>query len=223
MNYSLLANTQLFRGTTPEEIKVMLSCLKAREQTYKKGEMICRAGDFVQELGLVLSGGVSIEYDDLWGNRTMLDRVGPGRVFAETYACIPGEALLVNVVALEATAVLFLNVHNILQVCSSACAYHTKIIHNLLTIAAQKNLNLSRRSFHTSPKSIRGRVLSYLSFQSLQQGRHDFDIPFNRQQLADYLNVDRSALSTELGKMQQDGLLSVEKSHFVLSPKASQE
>lgn len=219
MNYILLSSAPLFRGTTQEEIKAMLSCLKTREQSYKKNEAIYRVGDQVQELGLVLSGSVSIEYDDILGDRTMLDRIGPGKVFAETYACLPGEALMVNVVALESTEVLFINVRHILQICSSACSHHTKLIHNLLSIAAQKNLNLSRRSFHTAPKSIRRRVLSYLSFEAIQQGQQDFHIPFNRQQLADYLNVDRSALSAELSKMQQEGLLTVEKSHFVLSAK----
>lgn len=217
MDYALLAASPLFRGATQEEIKAMLVCQKAKEQDFKKGEMIYRMGDQVENLGFVLSGSVSVESDDLWGNRTMLDRVGSGRVFAETYACVPGEALMVNVVALENSSVLFMNVKNILQVCPSACAHHMKLIQNLLSIAAQKNLNLSRRSFHTAPKSIRARVLSYLSFQAIQQGRRDFYIPFNRQQLADYLSVDRSALSTELSRMQQDGLVTVDKNHFTVS------
>ena len=217
MDYMLLASAPLFCGNTQQEIKDMLICLHAKERVYKKSEIIYRAGEQIRELGLVLSGSVSIEQDDLWGNRTILDRVEPGRVFAESYACAPGEALMVNVVALETTCVLFMDIQNILHVCSSACGYHLKLVHNLLSITAQKNLNLSRRSLHTAPKSIRGRVLSYLSVQALQQGGRDFQIPFNRQQLADYLNVERSALSAELSKMRQDGLLTFEKNHFVVA------
>lgn len=222
MDYSLLTTTPLFRGITQIEIEPMLVCLNAREREYPKKSLILRAGDTTHELGLVLSGDVSIESDDLWGNKTVLDHIGPGGVFAETYACIPSEALMVNVVAIEPTAVLFLNTGQVLEVCQNTCPYHTKLIRNLLSIAAQKNLNLSRRSFHTAPKSIRGRLLSYLSFQAIQQGKRDFYIPFNRQQLADYLNVDRSALSNELGKMQRDNLLKINKNHFIVSEQVTE-
>ncbi|WP_367186338.1 Crp/Fnr family transcriptional regulator [Oscillibacter sp.] len=159
---------------------------------------------------------MSIENNDLWGNRSVLDRVGPGQVFAETYACVPGEALMVSVVAAETAQVLFLDAAQLLLPCQSACSHHARLIANLLSISAQKNLNLSRRIFHTSSKSIRGRLLSYLSYQALRQGSRDFTIPFDRQALADYLSVDRSALSAELGKMQREGLLRVRKNHFVL-------
>ena len=217
MDHLLLASTPLFSGAAPEEIAAMLSCLRAREKRCAKGEVLLRAGDTVRELGLVLSGSVSIESDDLWGNRTILDRVGPGRVFAETYACVPGEPLMVNAVAAEAAEVLFLDVGRVLGSCSNACAHHARVVRNLLAISARKNLALSRRSLHTAPKSIRGRLLSYLSFQALRQGSRAFDIPFDRQQLADYLNVDRSALSAELGRMRREGLLRAEKNHFEMS------
>ena len=124
--------------------------------------------------------------------------------------------MMVSVVASEKTEVLFLNVSRILQVCNNNCSHHNKIIHNLLAVSARKNLNLSRRIFHTSAKSIRGRLLSYLSYQAMKNGSHEFDIPFSRQQLADYLSVDRSALSNELSKMQKEGLLQANRSHFLL-------
>lgn len=223
MNESLLASSPLFRGTTQEEISTMLTCLNVREKSYPKGAAILRTGDIIHELGIVMAGSVIIENDDLWGNKTILDQVGPGMVFAETYACIQGEALMVNVIAGEETDILFLDIGRILQSYSNACVYHAKLINNLLTITAQKNLRLSRRSFHTAPKSIRGRVLSYLSFQAIQQGNRSFYIPFNRQQLADYLNVDRSALSNELSKMQREGLMTIEKNHFVMSEQSIRE
>ncbi len=211
-----LADTVLFRGTQEEEIRAMLDCLGAEQKSYEKGSVIYRAGDFIQSMGLILSGRVQIENDDLWGNKSVLDSIGPGQIFAETYACLPNEPLMVTAVAAENTEVLFFNVSRVLQTCPSACAHHSTLIRNLLAITAQKNLNLSRRIFHTSSKSIRGRLLSYLSYQASSQGSRDFTIPFNRQQLADYLSVDRSALSSELGKMQRDGLLVAEKNHFIL-------
>ena len=214
MDFVQISKTVLFQGTRPEDAEAMLKCLEAREKQFQKDETIYYVGDRVSELGLVLSGSVLIENDDLWGNRSILDRRGPGQIFAETCACVPGEKLLVTVTAAEKTEVLFLNVGKILRVCTNACSFHARLIRNLLTLSAQKNLNLSRRIFHTSAKSIRGRLLSYLSWQAVKQGSREFDIPFNRQQLADYLGVDRSAMSAELGKMKREGLIQVDRSHF---------
>ncbi len=216
MDTLFLSNTNLFRGTTPEEIASMLDCLMAEEKSFKKDEVIYRTGDVIHKIGMVITGSVSIENDDIWGNKSILDKIGSGQVFAETYACAPGEPLMVSVVAAENTVVLFLDVTKTLQPCSSACGHHGKLIRNLLTISSQKNLILSRRIFHTSAKSIRGRLLSYLSYQATREGNREFDIPFNRQQLADYLSVDRSALSNELSKMQQEGLITVHKNHFCI-------
>ena len=221
MKGTLLANTALFRGASPQEAEAMLNCLGAAERGYTKGEQIYRSGDYVTDLGMVLSGSVLIQTDDLWGNTTVLDRIGPGQIFAETYACVPGEPLMVDVVAAEGTQVLFLNVERVLRVCSHTCAHHSKLIRNLLLLSAQKNLNLSRKIFYTSSKTIRGRLLSYLSYQARRNGTPSFTIPFNRQQLADYLNVERSALSNELSKMQRDRLLVVEKNHFTLTRDSS--
>ena len=214
MDFVQISKTVLFQGTRPEDAEAMLKCLEAREKQFQKDETIYYVGDRVSELGLVLSGSVLIENDDLWGNRSILDRIGPGQIFAETYACVPGEKLLVTVTAAEKTEVLFLNVGKILRVCTNACSFHARLIRNLLTLSARKNLNLSRRIFHTSAKSIWGRLLSYLSWQAVKQGSREFDIPFNRQQLADYLGVDRSAMSAELGKMKREGLIQVDRSHF---------
>ncbi len=123
---------------------------------------------------------------------------------------------MVSVLAAGPADVLFLNIGRVLKTCSETCAHHSKLIRNLLTVSAGKNLNLSRRIFHTSSKSIRGRLLSYLSYQAVRCGKKEFEIPFNRQQLADYLSVDRSALSNELGKMQREGLIVFSRNHFEL-------
>lgn len=216
MDYVALSKTSLFRGSTPDEVAGMLSCLGATTQRFAKGEMLCRMGETVPALGLVLSGSALIQNDDVWGNTAVIDRVGPGQIFAETYACIPGERLLVNVMAAESGEVLWLRMGRVLEVCTHACAHHNRLIHHLLMLSAQKNLQLSRKILHTSPRTIRGRLLSYLSQQAVSSGSRTFTIPFNRQQLADYLNVDRSALSAELGKMQKEGLLQTERSCFTL-------
>lgn len=216
MDTAFLAKTPLFQGTSPDEVAAMLKCLDATRKSYQKGEYIYYAGDYAQNLGIVLSGGVNIENDDIWGNKSILNHIFPGQIFAEAYASVPGETMMVSVVADTATEVLMINVGRILHTCPTACAHHSKLIRNLLSVTAQKNLNLSRRILHTSAKSIRGRILSYLSFQASRQGSSSVTIPFNRQQLADYLNVDRSALSNELSKMQKDGILEVQKNHFTL-------
>lgn len=152
MNYFKLARTPLFAGTTEEEIKQMLTCLKAVERNYKKGETIYCAGDVTTEIGLVLSGSVLIENVDAWGNCSVLDKVGEGRIFAESYACVPGERLMVNVTAQEPAGILFLDVTKMLQICPNACSYHQKLLKNLLSVSARKNLRLSRRIFNTSSK-----------------------------------------------------------------------
>lgn len=223
MNMDALSQTALFQGSTPQDTEAMLSCLGAERRQYPRGAVILRAGEAAHSLGLVLSGSVLIEHDDFWGNATVLDSVGPGQVFAESYACTPGEALMVHVSAAEASEILFLNTARVLQTCPHACPCHGLLIRNLLTLSAQKNLRLSRKIFHTAPKTIRGRLLLYLSDQALRAGGQEFTIPFNRQQLADYLNVDRSALSSELGKMQREGLLEVSRNRFRLGDRCHPE
>lgn len=216
MDFALLSHTPLFAGVAPQEIEAMLACLDTERRHYTKGQIILRSGDTVRSMGIVLSGRVLIEKTDLWGNATVLDSVGPGQIFAETYACTPQEPLMVDAVAAESAEVLFIQVARVLEVCPSSCAHHHTLIRNLLALSAQKNLLLSRKIFYTAPKTIRARLLSYLSDQAIRCGRRSFTIPFNRQQLADYLNVERSALSNELSKMQQDGLIETERNYFRL-------
>lgn len=215
-DYSILGRSPLFRGIPAGDFGVLLEHLKAETRSYKKGDLICHAGEHTNALGIVLTGSVTIESDDIFGNRSVLDKVGPGQVFAETYACVPNEPMLVNVAAAENCTVLFLKTAQILSPCPVNCRHHGKLIENLLLVSAQKNLSLSRRIFHTAPKTIRGRLISYLSFQAIRESSDSFTIPFNRQQLADYLSVDRSALSKEMGKMRDEGILNFSKNHFEL-------
>ena len=216
MNEHFLVNTNLFRGLHEDELHALLECFRAREKTFQKGETIYRAGDVVTEIGLVESGSVNIVVNFYWGGSQIFGHIEAGQLFAETYAAIPGKELLSDVIAAEECEVLFLNLDKLLTVCSNGCAFHNRIIHNLIRISAGKNLNLSTRMMHTAPKSIRDRLMSYFSEQAQRKGSR-FAIPFSRQQLADYLGVDRSAMSNELSKMQRDGLLTYHKNEFVLS------
>lgn len=214
MNYFLLGQSELFMGIEQKELEALLDCLKPMRRKYRKGEYVCRAGESIRHMGFILEGSVNIERNDIWGNQSLLGRVVAGEVFGETYACVPGEVLMVDVVAVEACDILFLDMGKLLKTCSSACGFHNRLIQNLVGVMAAKNLNLSRKINDTASKSIRGRLLSYLSHQVVKQGAYQFEIPFNRQQLADYLGVDRSAMSNELGKMQREGLIEYRKNWF---------
>ena len=216
INSEILQRSMLFRGLTGDEIPAALDFLHAEVRKYKKGAGILHAGLTTDRMGLVLEGSVTIENNDMWGNRTILSHIGKGQFFAETYAYLPDEPMLVDVVANENCRILFLRIGSLQGSSYLSAPWLMAFVSNLLRISAHKNLTLSGRSFHTAPKTIRGRVMSYLNTVSLQMGSHEFDIPFDRQQLADYLNLERSALSKELGKMRRDGLISVRKNHFIL-------
>ncbi len=214
MDDNMLLKTMLFRGMDEGGLREALSALKGMEKAYRKGAVILQAGSPTQRLGLVLTGSVLIESNDAWGSRTILSHAGKGQLFAETYALVEGTPLLVDVTASEDCRILFLRIGSLREISSVRGAWAATLVANLLAITARKNLILSGRIFHTTPKTIRGRVMAYLNSVSLQKGTREFDIPFDRQQLADYLNLERTALSKELGKMQQEGIIAVKKNHF---------
>lgn len=216
MDTSVLLKLPLFRGFSEKELSKALSFFAEKKQNFKKGSLIMSAGTKPGVIGIVISGSITILSDDIWGNRTILSNVRKGGLFAEAYAILEDEPLLVDVMANEDCTILFLNIKKTLSSSKSPESWNYKFMQNLLIISSRKNLLLSGRSFHTAPKTIRGRVMSYLNAMSLQKGTKEFDIPFDRQQLADYLNLERSALSKELGKMQKEGVISTRKSHFKL-------
>ena len=215
MIWSFVSRTALFRGCSEEDIQNMSEHLDFRTDRYRKGNVIFETGSIVTDIGLVLSGSVRIEHTDLWGNKSILNIIPAGGVFAESYACIPNEPMMVDAVSNEDCNILFISVPRLFTPCS-VCVSQNKLIHNLVMISAEKNLQLSRRSLHTSPKTIRGRLSSYFSQQVSAQRSRKIVIPFDRQQLADYLNLDRSALSKELGKMRNDGLIEYNKNTFLI-------
>ena len=216
MNISRIKDTKVFRGMSEEEVLTAFDKLHAIAKNYKKETTILHAGSTTDRMGLVLEGSVTIEIYDGWGNKTILSHVGENQVFAETYGLLSDSPMLVDVVANEDCRILFLRIGLLRRGFAKQAPWTFKLISNLLAISAYKNLALLERSFHTAPKTIRGRVSLYLKNMSLQRDQAEFDIPFDRQQMADYLNLERTALSKELRKMKDDGLIEYHKNHFVL-------
>ena len=216
MDIHLLAGTRLFQGIREHEIEAMLTCLSAEERTYGNDAYIYRAGDVTGRLGVVMEGAVNIIKDDVWGNRKIIENIGGGQIFGETYACLKGELLMVDVQASERSRILFMDVNRILTTCSSSCDFHNRLIRSLMYVLAGKNLMLTKKMDIITPKSLRERVMVYLSQESVKQGCRTVTVPFNRQQMADYLSVDRSALSAELSRMQRDGVISYENNRFTI-------
>lgn len=212
----VLRSAPLFSGISEDELTAMLSCLKAEKKDFPKDAFVLRAGDTADSIGLVLAGTVLIVQEDIWGNRNILSKAGPGHTFAAAYACAPGSRLNAGVMAETPVTVLLLNVKRVLNVCPSTCTHHSRIIRNLLSELAEKNLRFSEKLAHMGQRTTRSKIMSYLSAEAQRLGTCEFDIPFSRQQLADYLGVERSGLSLALGKMKEDGLLDYHKSHFLL-------
>ena len=196
----------LFRGVPAEELPALLARASARTCAFQKGELLLRRGDVTRRLGLVLEGSVHIIREDFWGNRSIVGLAGPGEVFAESYA-LAGEPLEVSVLAAAPGAALFLEADGLTD---------ARLTANLLHLLARKNLMLTRKMRHMARRTTRDKLLSYLSAQALAAGSSEFDIPMDRQQLADYLAVDRSAMSAVLGKLRDEGVLEFRKNHFRL-------
>ncbi len=210
---ALLLRTPLFRGIPQEALPALLEGLRARKRRCGRGEVVLRRGERADRLGLVLSGTLHIVKEDFWGSRTIVGLARSGEVFAEAYACLGGEPLEVAVLAAADAEVLFLNSVQALSCARPGAAEFTR---NLLTILAGRNLTLTRKIGHMARRTTRDKLLSYLSAQAMQAGGPEFDIPLDRQQLADYLAVDRSAMSTALGKLRDEGVLTFQKNHFHL-------
>lgn len=214
-----ILQAKIFKDINEIEIQALLKCINNYSKTFEKGQLIFGEGEPTEYMGLVIAGSVVIERSDLWGNNTVLGIVGAGGVFAETYALIPHEPLMVNVYANESCEVLFLKATELFKTCERACNFHQQLIINLIQLASMKNLNLSRKVLHTGPKTIRARLLSFFSQWVKKEKSLSFTIPYNRQQMADYLSVDRSAMSNELSKMQGEGIITFKKNKFKIIDK----
>lgn len=216
VDFRMLYQTGLFNGISQSEISAMLGCLNAKEVSYKKGEYIYREGDIMQEAGIILEGKVHLQQDDFWGNRNIIFVLHEGNMFGEVYSCLGNEKLQISIAAETDCRILLINLRKTMSVCKNSCIFHHQMIENLVFSIARKNLQLTEKIQHTSRRTIREKVLSYLSEESRRHGSSYFTIPFTRQQMADYLAVDRSALSKELAKMKDEGLVEYERNQFRL-------
>lgn len=213
---AILKACPLFLHIADTDLASMLTCLGAVKRSYGKQDFIFHAGQAASQVGIVLTGSVQIIKEDFFGNRSILGMAEPGQLFGEAFSCAEAEKLPVSVVAAEKTEVLFLDYRRIITTCPSACDFHTHLIQNMLGILARKNILLTQKIEHMTKRTTREKLLSYLSAQAVLAGSPSFSIPFNRQELADYLSVDRSAMSLELSRLQKEGLLTCRKNQFTL-------
>lgn len=209
-----LKNSMLFKDMKDKEITEAVNSLSVTKKFYKKDELILMAGSTTNFLGMVLSGSLTIEINDVWGNRTILSYVEKGEFFAEAFAILQDELVSVDVNANEESEIALFDMSMLHILKQTYSEWLLKLLNNLLMISVQKNMMLSQRSIHTSSKSARGRIMAFLNNTALKTKTTEFTIPFNRQQMADYLNLDRSALSKELGKMRDDGMIKFRKNYF---------
>ena len=212
----ILKKTNLFSGVGEEDVTSMLSCLGARLKSYKKGEFLLRQGEHLSDIVVLVEGKLHIQKDDYWGNRSILGLIEVGEMFGEAYVSPESSSLLNDVVAVEESTAIFFDVKRIITTCPSACRFHSMVVQNMFFEISEKNRKLVQKLGHMSKRTTREKLISYLSEESKRQNSSRFSIPFNRQQLADFLSVDRSAMSNELCKMRDEGLLKFEKNKFEL-------
>ena len=212
----ILKQTQLFAGIKDNELSAMLDCLQATIKTYKKGEYIFREGDYIDKITILVQGKLIIQKDDFWGNRSIVSAIRIGEMFGEAYATPDSGAILNDVIAEECSTVISFNIYKLLTVCPSSCRFHSIVIQNLFFAISEKNRKLVQKIGYMSNRSTNAKLLSYLSDEAKKQRSNNFTIPFNRQQLADFLSVDRSAMSKELCKMRDEGLILFDKNRFRL-------
>jgi CRP-like cAMP-binding protein len=214
--FGVCALSALFEGVSGQELRGLLGCLSAREQKYDRGAYLFMRGDAPRGVGLVLEGRVHVAEEDVMGNRAILAEIGPSELLAEAFACAGVRRLPVDAVAAADSRVLWLDCAKIWTTCASSCTFHARLIGNLMRILAVKNIALHEKLRVMAKRTTREKLVRYLSVRAREAGSAAFEIPFNRQELADYLCVDRSALSTELGKLRDEGVIRFERSRFEL-------
>ena len=211
-----LCDTALFKGITANEIEKMQGCLSITQKSYKKHDYIITAGDPISKLGIILSGSANIIKEDFWGNSSLISKLTPRQTFCEEQCCAAVLQASFCIIACENTSVAFLDYYKFAHHCKTPCGCHTLLIKNMLDILAQKTISLNDKIEFTNKRSTREKLMSYLSDCAKKSNGNSFSIPFNRQELADYLNVDRSAMSSQLSKMQREGILKFNKNKFTL-------
>lgn len=209
-----IANLPLFDGIGGEDYGAMLACVGYHVSSYKKGEPIALEEEHIMHIGIVLSGAVDMVKEDLWGNRTMLMRLPPRTLFGETFACGSDTLSVVSFLAAEDTEILFMPFWKVMHSCTMACAFHHRLTENMVRLIADKNRDLMRKIEVISKKTLREKIMAYLSLQAQMSGARYFELPLGRVELADYLCADRSALTRELSNMKADGLIDYDKNMF---------
>ena len=214
--YNQIKNSPIFFGISEEELKEMLQCFNARIKNYENGELIIRQGDMINNIYLVLSGTVNIEKDSYWGRRIIVSQLGANDNIALAFVASKNVESSIDAIAVENTKLLILSYQKCTTMCQNVCTKHKLLINNLFEILSKENIELLQKIENISQKTIREKLLTYLSNVARRAKSNIFEIPFNRQDLADYLNIDRSAMSFELSKMQKDGLIKFDKNKFML-------
>ena len=214
--FKILRKCPLFDQITDDNLLRMLVCLGARVETFEKKYTIFAEGAPANHIGIVLSGSAQIIQVDYFGNRSILNSIEPAQMFAEAFACAEVRSMPVSVIANEPCEVMLIDCRHILHTCSNNCEFHQQLIFNLMKDLATKTIMFHQRIEITSKRTTREKLMTYLLLQAKKSGSNSFDVPFDRQELADYLEVDRSGLSAEIGKMKKEGLIDNSKKHFVL-------
>lgn len=212
----VLKNCPLFKNISEDNLITMLSCLGAKTEVFDKKYTIMAEGTPAKYIGIVLSGSVQIIQVDYYGNRSILSSLEPSQVFAEAFAAAEIKSIPVSIVANEPSEIMFIDCSHIMHTCSNNCGFHNQLIFNLMQDIAAKTILFHQKIEIISKRSTREKLLTYLSFYSKKTGSASFDIPYDRQELADYLEVDRSGLSAEISKLRNEGLLNSYKKHFEL-------
>ena len=214
--FEVLRKCKLFDEIEDEDLTSLLGCLGTTVRSFEKKETVIAEGYPARYIGIVLSGSVQIVSIDFFGNRNILSAVEPSELFAESFACAQTEAMPINVIAADTCEIMLIDCHRILHTCSNTCEFHRQLIFNLLKIMATKNIMFHQKIEISSKRSTREKLTTYLMFQAKKAGSNSFDIPFNRQELADYLEVDRSGLSAQISQLRREGVLKSRRNHFEL-------
>ena len=213
---SALRQAALFQSLEPKELEALMLCMQPSIRQYERGDFLFHAGDPAGSLTILLEGYVHVLHENYWGNRTIVARLGPGGLFGEAFSYAHVEHIPVSVQAAEPTRAAYFDILRLSTTCSKACPHHAQIIHNLLHALAEKTVMLTEKNEIISQRTTREKVMAYLSAYATEKQCEDFSIPFSRQELAEYLAVDRSNLSRELSRMQRDGILTYQANHFHL-------
>lgn len=214
--FEILEKCPLFKGVERNELLGVLKCLEVKIKEYKKGKAVFLQGDAVNFFGVVLEGSVQIVRNDYYGNRSIVTTAMPSQLFAETFAFAKASAAPLSAWTLADSAVMFINPEKFIGQCSRACSFHSRIISNLVKVMASKNLEINKKLEIVSKRTTRDKLMTYLFLTSQELGTKSFTVPFNRQELADYLEVDRSGLSAEISKLKKDGKLLCRRSEFTI-------